>query len=114
MACLATRHSQADARSASAPARTEQLGGQRLGDPLLAAVVGLAAVRAGLIARWMGPVTAVGGGALIVAAMPAVPVVQGSAWLAVGAVGFVIWMLFLAVTGAALLRREHPAAPKRP
>jgi len=75
--------------------------------------LGLAAVRAGLIARWMGPVTAVGGGALIVAAMPAVPVVQGSAWLAVGVLGFVVWMLFLAVTGVALLRREPAAAPKR-
>ena len=75
--------------------------------------LGLAAVRAGLIARWMGPVTAVGGSLLIVAAMPAVPVVQGSAWLAVGLMGFVIWMLFLAVTATALLRRDPVAAPAR-
>lgn len=65
--------------------------------------LGRAAVQSRLVPTWMGPVTAVGGGLLFASALPAVAVVQGSAWMAVGLLGFLIWMAFLAVAGIALL-----------
>jgi len=66
---------------------------------------GRAAASARLIPSWLGSVTAVGGVLLIASAFPAVAVVEGSPWMAVGLAGFLIWMVFLAVAGIALLRR---------
>jgi hypothetical protein len=65
---------------------------------------GRAATLSRLIPAWMGPVTGVGGGLLLASALPAVAVVNGSGWLAVGILGFLVWMAFLALAGAALLR----------
>jgi hypothetical protein len=67
---------------------------------------GRAAASARLIPTWMGPVTTIGGGLLIASALPAVAVVEGSPWMAVGLLGFLIWMVFLAFAGIALLRRQ--------
>lgn len=66
--------------------------------------LGRAAAQSRLIPAWMGTLTAVGGGLLFVAALPAVAVTQGSAWMALGLLGFLIWMVFLAIAGIALLR----------
>jgi dipeptidyl aminopeptidase/acylaminoacyl peptidase len=54
----------------------------------------------------MGPTTAVGGGLLVAASLPAVAVIHGSPWMAVGLIGFLVWMLFLALSGVALLQRS--------
>jgi hypothetical protein len=72
--------------------------------------LGRAAALARLVPSWMGTLTAIGGGLLIASAIPAVAVVQGSPWMAVGLVGFLIWMVFLAVAGIALLRRPTQVA----
>jgi hypothetical protein len=69
--------------------------------------LGRAAAHSRLVPTWMGPVSAVGGGLLVASALPAVAVVQGSAWMAVGLLGFLIWMVFLAVAGVALLGRGY-------
>lgn len=66
--------------------------------------LGRAATLSRLIPAWMGPVTAVGGGLLLASALPAVAVVNGSGWMAVGLLGFLVWMLFLALAGVSLLR----------
>lgn len=66
--------------------------------------LGRAATLSRLIPAWMGPVTGIGGGLLLASALPAVAVVNGSGWLVVGILGFLIWMVFLALAGAALLR----------
>lgn len=66
--------------------------------------LGRAAAIAGLVPRWLGPASAIGAALLIASALPAVAVTRGSAWLGVGLVGFVVWLIFLAVAGWALLR----------
>ena len=72
--------------------------------------LGRAAASARLIPSWLGIATAIGAVLLIASALPAVAVVEGSPWMAVGLVGFLIWMVFLAVAGVGLLRRAPQAA----
>jgi Domain of unknown function (DUF4386) len=79
--------------------------------------LGRAAALARLIPSWMKVVTALGGLLLVAAAVPAVAVVQGSMWMSVGLLGFLLWMVFVAVAGVALLRRGpvakvDPASPQ--
>jgi hypothetical protein len=66
--------------------------------------LGRATTLSRLIPAWMGPVTGIGGGLLLASVLPAVAVVNGSSWLSVGILGFLIWMVFLALAGAGLLR----------
>ncbi|GAA1868863.1 hypothetical protein GCM10009687_40700 [Asanoa iriomotensis] len=66
--------------------------------------LGRAAVLADLVPRWLSPVTALGAVLLVVAAGPAVAVTNGSPWINLGYAGFAVWLLFLAMTGVALLR----------
>lgn len=66
--------------------------------------LGLAAASTGLVPAWMRPATVVGAVLLAVAALPAVAEVHGSPVLGVGLVGFLIWLAFLAVAGARMLR----------
>lgn len=73
--------------------------------------LGRAAVVAGLIPRWTGPFTAVGGLLLALAAAPAVAEIHGSALMGIGLVGFVIWLAFVAGTGLRLLRSSAHRDP---
>ena len=66
--------------------------------------LGRAAMLAGLVPRWMGPVSAIGSALLAIAAAPAVAEVQGSNLLIVGLVGFLCWLLLLALSGIRLVR----------
>jgi hypothetical protein len=72
--------------------------------------LGRAAVLARLVPSWMSPTTAAGATLLVVAAMPAVPVTNGSPWIALGYAGFVVWLVFLAVAGISLLRGPRVGA----
>ena len=74
------------------------IGGMLLG-------LGRAAHLAGLTPRWMGPVAPVGCLLLCLAVVPAVAEIHGSPLLGVGLLGFLSWMLLLAVAGLGLLRR---------
>jgi hypothetical protein len=65
---------------------------------------GRAATLSQLIPAWMGPVTGVGGGLLLASALPAVAVVNGSGWMAVGLLGF------LTLDGLPRPGRARPAA----
>ncbi|MFU8875956.1 hypothetical protein [Micromonospora sp. SL4-19] len=76
--------------------------------------LGRAASLARVVPAWMSPTTAAGAALLIAAAMPAVAVTNGSLWFAVGAAGFAVWMLFLAVVGVSLLRMPWVAAETEP
>jgi hypothetical protein len=67
--------------------------------------LGRAAHLAGLTPRWMGPVAPAGCLLLCLAAVPAVAEIHGSPLLGVGLLGFLSWMLLLAVAGVGLLRR---------
>ena len=67
--------------------------------------LGRAAHLAGLTPRWMGRVAPVGCLLLCLSAVPAVAEIHGSPLLGVGLLGFLSWMLLLAVAGVGLLRR---------
>lgn len=69
--------------------------------------LGRAATLAQLVPAWMSPTSTAGAALLIVAAIPAVAVTRGSLWFGVGATGFAVWLLFLAVAGVSLLRRPR-------
>jgi hypothetical protein len=70
------------------------------------ALLGLsrAAAYGGMIPGWLGILTLIGSGLLMIAAAPAVAQVHGSPLLALGLLGFLCWLLFLAVTSARLLK----------
>lgn len=63
-----------------------------------------AAALSRIIPRWLGRVNVVGAALLLVSAMPIVTQVHGSKLLAVGAIGFITWMLFLLLAGIGLIR----------
>jgi hypothetical protein len=66
--------------------------------------LGLAAAGAGLVPSWMRPAVVVGAVLLAVAALPTVAEVHGSTILGVGLIGFLVWLVFLAVAGVRMLR----------
>jgi len=70
------------------------------------ALLGLsrAAALGGLIPRWLSILTVVGAALLMLAAAPAVAQVHGSPLLALGLLGFLCWLLFLAVVSVRLLK----------
>jgi hypothetical protein len=71
--------------------------------------LGRAAALARLIPSWMGAASSIGAALLIASALPAVAVVNGSPWMSVGLLGFLVWLVFLAVASGAMLRRESMA-----
>jgi hypothetical protein len=72
--------------------------------------LGRAATLAGLVPRWMWPVSIVGALLLAVAAAPAVAEVHGSNLLAIGLIGFLCWLLLLATSSIRLLRDSAKVA----
>jgi hypothetical protein len=64
----------------------------------------LAAVAAGLVPAWFRVVGPIGGALLIVGAVPVKAVAEGSSVAMVGLVGFVVWLVFLAVLGTRMWR----------
>jgi hypothetical protein len=68
--------------------------------------LGRAAALAGLVPRRLGQATIVGACLLAVAAAPAVAEVHGSKLLAVGLVGFLCWLAFVATAAVRLLATE--------
>jgi hypothetical protein len=75
------------------------------------ALLGLsqAAARARLIPRWLGLAGLLGGPLLIAGGMGSVAIANGSHWLIVGLVGFIVWLVFVITASVALLRCR-PAA----
>jgi hypothetical protein len=71
-----------------------------------AALLGLsrAASLGGLIPRWLGVLAIIGAALLALASAPAVAQVEGSPFLALGLLGFLCWLLFVAVASARLLQ----------
>jgi hypothetical protein len=71
------------------------------------ALLGLsrAARGSGLIPAWLGVAAIPGAACLLVAAMLAVAVAEGSAWMFLGLAGFLVWALFVLASGVALARR---------
>lgn len=65
--------------------------------------LGLAATAAGLVPRWIRPLSVFGFAALSIAAMPIVAEVHGSKLLLLGLAGFACWLVFLVVTAVRLL-----------
>lgn len=63
-----------------------------------------AAALSRIIPRWLGRVNVVGATLLAIAALPIVAQVHGSNLLAIGAIGFITWMLFLLLAGIGLIR----------
>lgn len=66
--------------------------------------LGLAAAQNGLAPRWLGPASVVGGVLLLVPPAGAVPNTETGDLMAVGGIGFLIWIVLLVVTGVNLLR----------
>jgi len=66
--------------------------------------LGRAAGLAGLVPRWMTPLSVGGAALLAVAATPAVAEVHGSNLVALGLIGFVCWLVLLATAGVQLVR----------
>ncbi|WP_331526789.1 hypothetical protein [Nocardioides sp.] len=71
------------------------------------ALLGLSrAARAnGLVPAWLAGLALPGAACLLVASVFAVPIAEGAAWLFVGLAGFLVWALFVLITGVALARR---------
>jgi len=65
---------------------------------------GWASVAAGLVPAWFRIIGRVGGAVLIVASIPVKAGTEGSAATMVGVLGFVIWLVFLAVLGTRMWR----------
>lgn len=74
--------------------------------PIGVALLGLsqAAARAGLIPRWLGWAGLLGGCLLLAGGMGSFAISQGSRWLLVGLIGFIVWLVFVVVSSAGLLR----------
>ncbi|HEY7076569.1 MAG TPA: hypothetical protein VH418_14420 [Solirubrobacteraceae bacterium] len=68
--------------------------------------LGRAAALAGIVPRRFDLVAIAGAGLLAAAATPAIAEVHGSHFLAVGLIGFVCWLAFLATAAVRLLTRE--------
>ncbi len=66
--------------------------------------LGWGAALAGIISRRFGYACVAGAGLLAAAAAPMVPEIHGSPVLGVGLIGYLCWLLFLAVVGFRLLR----------
>ncbi len=77
------------------------------------ALVGLsrAALATGLIPRALGLLALPGAACLFIAAVFTVAIAEGGKWLYLGYVGFIVWGLFLVVTGATLVRGRPVEAP---
>lgn len=76
------------------------------------ALVGLsrAALAQRLLPHWYGPVALAGAACLFVAAVFTVSIVDGGAWLYLGFAGFLVWGVFLVLTGLALVSRRSVAS----
>ncbi len=76
------------------------------------ALVGLsrAALAQRLLPDWYGPVALAGAACLFVAAVFTVSIVDGGAWLYLGFAGFLVWGVFLVLTGLALVSRRTVAS----
>ena len=74
--------------------------------PIGVALLGLsqAAARAGLIPRWLGWAGLLGGFLLLAGGMGSFAISNGSHWLLVGLIGFIVWLVFVVVSSAGLLR----------
>lgn len=78
------------------------------------ALVGLsraAALATGLIPRALARTALLGAACLFVAAIFTVAIAEGGKWLYLGYLGFVIWGVFLLVTGASLLLGHAASTP---
>ena len=73
------------------------------------ALVGLsqAAMATRLVPRWLGVAAVLGGVCLLTAAVFTVAIAEGAPWIALGLIGFVVWGIFIAVAGTALLRHSR-------
>jgi hypothetical protein len=60
----------------------------------------------GLIPGWLAALALPGAGCLLLASVFATGIAEGAAWLFVGLVGFLVWALFVLVSGVALARRR--------
>ena len=73
------------------------------------ALVGLsqAAITDDLIPRWLGRAAVGGAACLLTAAVFTIAIAEGAPWFALGLVGFVVWGVFIATAGYALVRRSQ-------
>jgi hypothetical protein len=73
------------------------------------ALIGLsrAAALTGLIPTWISAVAVLGAACLLVTAMFTVALTNGGPWLALGLVGFAIWIVFMVVTSVSLIRSRQ-------
>ncbi len=70
--------------------------------------LGWGAALGGLISRRFGFACVAGAALLAAAAAPMVPEIHGSPVLGVGLIGYLCWLVFLAVVGVRLMRLRHP------
>jgi hypothetical protein len=70
------------------------------------ALVGLsrAATASALVPGWLGAAVLPGAAFLLIASVFTVALTNGGPWLAVGLVGFVLWLLFMVASSISLLR----------
>ena len=70
------------------------------------ALIGLsrAATASALVPRWLGAAVLPGAALLLIASVFTVALTNGGAWLALGLVGFLMWLLFMVVSSISLLR----------
>jgi len=80
------------------------------------ALVGLsrAALTQHLLPDWYGPIALAGAACLFVAAVFTVSIVDGGAWLYLAFVGFLVWAVFLVITGIALITGRSAAPTPAP
>jgi hypothetical protein len=64
-----------------------------------------AARAAGLVPRWLAVLAVPGAASLWMASLFAIAIAEGSGWLFVGVAGFLVWAVFVLVTGLAFTRR---------
>ncbi len=69
--------------------------------------LGRAAASTRLIPAWLMVATVPGAACLLVASMFTVALTNGGAWIALGFVGFIVWLAFVAITSISLLRRPQ-------
>jgi hypothetical protein len=75
--------------------------------------LGRAATLAGLVPRWLGRASVAGAALLAIAAAPAVAEVHGSKLLVLGLVGFICWLVLLALASIRLLHAAHVTSGDR-
>jgi hypothetical protein len=75
------------------------------------ALIGLsnAAASVRLIPGWIRVAAVPGAVCLLIASMFTVALVNGGPWIALGLVGFLVWLVFVVVTSISLLRRAQPS-----